>query len=681
MKLKIAKGIILALSASMAMSLAGCSTGAKDETTTSVEADSSETEKEKEEASKSGYDSIVTGLAELNGIFNPFFYTSAFDSYVFGPVFTQICTLSDDNTLVESAGSISSEEVKNDAGQPQTKYTIKIKEGMTFSDGKPVTIDDVIFGYYVQADPNYSGMSTLSSLDIVGLKEYYYDSEDYAEKIEQFKNEAKTISDAEFEKYADEYTKKTVEENTPQTVNEELGLGVDEGATDFKEQVIAKYLEKNIQDEELKEQAKSEKFDNLKKAYIEENLSGGVNVEKISGIQKVDDLTCTVLINGFSLSGDRMLSLSAIMPKHYYGVADDGTEFKKGDMTIPKSRNEHPLGAGPYVFDSYDNNLVTLSANENYFEGAPKTPYLKFQVVSESNKVEVIANGEMDITDPSAQIETMERLKSEGIEYNLTDNNGYGYIGINSERIPDINVRKGLMHLMNRAPAINSYYGDLAEVLERPLTSTLAEYPQDAKPYYDYNKEKAAECFAKGGYKKDANGKLVNGKGEQLKIEIGIGSLSSHPSAGILSQMKNDMTELGAEFIVSDLQFNVLSDRINTGNIDMFALAFGATDDADVTQIYHSSSAEGSGSNYFKLRSDKVDDLIEQIRVTLDLEKRKELVSQMLDEIMENAVIMPVYQRKNLNIFNKESLKMDTVYRSESPYHTYRDSYHTIEMN
>ena len=47
---------------------------------------------------------------------------------------------------------------------------------------------------------------------------------------------------------------------------------------------------------------------------------------------------------------------------------------------------------------------------------------------------------------------------------------------------------------------------------------------------------------------------------------------------------------------------------------------------------------------------------------------------------MENAVIMPIYQRKNLNIFNGESLNMDTVYRSDSPYHTFRDEYHTIEM-
>ncbi len=286
----------------------------------------------------------------------------------------------------------------------------------------------------------------------------------------------------------------------------------------------------------------------------------------------------------------------------------------------------------------------------------------------------------MDITDPSAQKETMAKLEQTGTEYNLTDNNGYGYIGINAERVPNINIRKGLMHLMNRKPAIDSYYGELAQVLERPMTSTLAEYPDDAKEYYGYDKAKALEYFEKAGYKKDSNGKLVDSTGKQLKIEVGVADLSSHPSAGILSQMKTDMDEMGAELIVSDLQGNVLFDRVGSSDLDMFVMAWGNSNHADLKQIYHSDSANGSGSNHYKLRSPELDELLEEVAVTLDLEKRKELVAKELDLIMENAVIMPVYQRKNLNVFNGETLNMDTVYRSNSPYHTFRNELQVIEM-
>lgn len=568
--MKFKKILAIALIGAMTSSLVACGGSSSDTTK----------QGETTQSSSSTIDTLVVASAELNGVFNPLFYSSAHDSYAFSPVFSSVCIVDDENNLIEDAGSITQEEIKDEAGETkQVKYTIKLKDGLTFSDGTPVTIDDYIFTIKAQLDPAYDGISTLSTLKIVGLEEYRQNPE----------------------------------------------------------------------------------------------------ATEVEGIQKVDDLTCTVLVDGVNIIGDKLLAQQPILPKHYYGVSEDGTEYKKGDMTVLKSRNSAPMGSGPYIFKSYENNIVSLEANPNYFKGAPKTPNLKFQVVAEANKVDVVTKGEIDISDPITDKETMKRLDEQDIEYNLTDNNGYGYIGIDAKRIPDINVRKGLMHLMNREPAIKSYFGDLAEVLERPMTSTLPEYPEDAKPYYEYSKEKAMEYFAAAGYTKDASGKLVNANGEQLKVEVGVGELKSHPSAGIFSQMKLDMEELGAELLVSDLQFNVLLDRLEGGDLDMFALSWGNSNNCDLTQIFHSKSADGAGSNRYNLKDPKVDALIEQVATTLDLEERKELVAQELDLIMENAVIMPVYQRKNLNIFS-DNLNIDTVYRTDSPYHTFRDEYYKIEM-
>ncbi|MDE6357102.1 MAG: ABC transporter substrate-binding protein [Eubacteriales bacterium] len=669
--MKFKKMTALALASVMAMSLVAC--GGNQETPTGEVAES--------ESSNSQYDTIVIGNGEMNGVFNPFFYTTAFDNYAFSPVFDTVVIRNDNNELEPHLGEISLEEIKDEAGETkQVKYTIKLKEGVKFSDGEDVTIDDLLFTYYVMADPSYDGMSTFRTLNIVGINEYYYDSPDYATKMEEFKETAANISDEEVNKYIEAMVDNDIKENTAAAVNESLGLGIDPNVADLDAQVRAKYIEISKADESNKKAAAEELFNSLKKGYINDNLADGIQVTEISGIERVDDYTCTVLVDGVNIIGDRLLAEQTVMPQHYYGVADDGTEFQKGDMTIPKSRNSAPMGTGAYIFKKYENNLVELEANPNYFKGAPKTPYLKLQVVSDNNKVDVVLNQEMDITDPSAQKETMAKLEENGVEYNLTDNNGYGYIGINAERVSDINVRKGLMHLMNRKPAIDSYYGELAQVLERPMTSTLAEYPQDAVEYYGYDKAKALEYFEKAGYTKDANGKLVDSTGKQLKIEVGVGDLSSHPSAGILSQMKTDMDEMGAELIISDLQGNVLFDRVKTGDLDMFVMAWSNSNHADLKQIFHSESADGSGSNHFKLRSPELDALLEEVSTTLDLEKRKELVAKELDLIMENAVVMPVYQRKNLTIFNGETLNMDTVYRSNSPYHTFREEMYLIEM-
>ena len=53
-----------------------------------------------------------------------------------------------------------------------TTYTTKLREDLKFSDGEPVTADDIIFTYYVYLDPSYTGSTTLNRYDIVGLQAY-----------------------------------------------------------------------------------------------------------------------------------------------------------------------------------------------------------------------------------------------------------------------------------------------------------------------------------------------------------------------------------------------------------------------------------------------------------------------------------------------------------------------------
>ena len=59
-----------------------------------------------------------------------------------------------------------------DAATDITTYTAKLREDIKFSDGVPMTADDIIFNYYVYLDPSYTGSTTLSSYDILGLQAY-----------------------------------------------------------------------------------------------------------------------------------------------------------------------------------------------------------------------------------------------------------------------------------------------------------------------------------------------------------------------------------------------------------------------------------------------------------------------------------------------------------------------------
>lgn len=135
-----------------------------------------------------GEQAFVIMTETLDGLFNPFFSTSASDGTIVS--MTQIGMLTSDTdekgdaqvafgpeysvvTLdYQSKYDINESSENPDEKQGVTTYTFVIKNGLKFSDGKPLTIEDVLFNMYVYLDPVYTGSSTMYSTDIQGLSQY-----------------------------------------------------------------------------------------------------------------------------------------------------------------------------------------------------------------------------------------------------------------------------------------------------------------------------------------------------------------------------------------------------------------------------------------------------------------------------------------------------------------------------
>lgn len=670
------KTLAILLAMLMAFSLAAC--GGKDDASKKTNA---EGDKPKTIEASGTYDTLVIGTQTLNGVFSPMFASSAYDQQVCDLVFSYVSQLDKDGVLVDKAGHVESKEITAADGHTQVEYTVSIQKGMKFSDGEPVTIDDVLFLYYIFADPTYDGSSTFSTLDIVGLKEYYYDTPNYTAKLDEITKEVESkytldkISEADYKAYLKDSSLDGWWQgiDSYDWVGYLKGEGYDPSGIEKDE---AKLLDMLVKCEYEKYAAyynpQAYYQSKLEGEFITGNLEDGIDVEEISGIKKIDDYTCTVLFNSISIYGDREIAQWPIVPKHYYGKA-----FKKGDLTAVKALNGSPLGSGPYNFVSYKDNIVTLEGNVKYYDELVKIPTIKLQVVADDARVDTLIAGDIDVTEPSASKEVIKQIDDAGMGYSLVDNPGYGYIAMSAETIPDINVRKGLMHLMNRKPAVEAYYGELAEVIERPMTPTVAEYPKDAKEVYGYNPDKALEYFTTAGYKKDASGKLVK-DGKQLKITVGIGGdgKMDHPSAPILTQMANDMKAMGAELIIQDLDFSTLTNLVDGGELDMWVMAWGNSMTCDLTQIFGSKGND----NRAKLYSKDIDALQKEILKTVDFDKRCELVAKELDLIMDAAVYMPIYQRKNMEIYNTNTIKMDTLPKETTTYWNYVKEINTLEM-
>ncbi|MBR2343742.1 MAG: hypothetical protein IKA64_05755 [Clostridia bacterium] len=122
-------------------------------------------------------DALVLMTENLDGLFNPFFSTSATDSTIVS--MTQIGMLSskyvngevevafgEDEAVVTKDYELTTDE------NGDSVYTFVIKNGILFSDGHPLTIEDVLFNLYLYLDPVYTGSATIYSTAIKGLTAY-----------------------------------------------------------------------------------------------------------------------------------------------------------------------------------------------------------------------------------------------------------------------------------------------------------------------------------------------------------------------------------------------------------------------------------------------------------------------------------------------------------------------------
>jgi peptide/nickel transport system substrate-binding protein len=130
---------------------------------------------------------LLLQSSTMDGIFSPYFYSSAYDGDVVGLVSVGLLTMDQTGAVVASdyyptvangysiyytdnLTTLASKEeyVEGD----YVVYEMVIKNGAKFSDGTVIDADDVLFNYYVYLDPAYNGSSTLYTLPILGLGDF-----------------------------------------------------------------------------------------------------------------------------------------------------------------------------------------------------------------------------------------------------------------------------------------------------------------------------------------------------------------------------------------------------------------------------------------------------------------------------------------------------------------------------
>ena len=550
---------ILALVLALVMVFALCACG---ESNTPAPDESKAPVEESKAPVEENTSTLVYATATFGQKFSPFFYTTAYDEEVVSN-FTGGLLAADrggaiihhgiEGETVEYNGTDYTyygmgdvEVVQNDDGS--VDYNLTMRDDIVFSDGTPATIDDVIFGIYVMADPSYDGSSTVYALPIEGMADYYNsqqylynllaeagrDNTDFTLWDEATQTAFWASIDAAGAKLAqevvdtvvssyntDEYT--ATIEATPDEIAADPALQVKfgmnmwgygdawtEGATvaDFWAAIEANY--DSVVEAAETESAGSSIWDLMDDfADYDKLVATGDDVPNIKGIIRTGDYSLTVHMTEYDATAIYNMSF-IIAPLHHYGDVSkydyDNNKFgfDKGDLSGVKAKTTEPLGCGPYIFKSYENGVVTMEANPTYFLGEPKTKTVLFKEGEDADYVPGIVTGTYDLAVPSISEETLNAITDANSNGELTgdtlttilvDYRGYGYLGINADLVnidgdpgseESKALRKGFMTVLAvyRDTVINSYYGDRAAVIQYPISNTSWAAPQPADEGY-----------------------------------------------------------------------------------------------------------------------------------------------------------------------------------------------------
>lgn len=588
-------------------------------------------------------DTLVIGTMNFDGKFSPFFYTNSYEGQVLSLIHPALLGTDREGAVVTRGiegevrpyngtdytytGIADCAITENEDGT--VYYDVTLRDGVQFSDGTVMDIDDVIFSMYVALDPTYDGTMTLYSLPIAGLEEY-------------------RTGDA----------------------------------------------------------------------------------ASVSGIVRLGNRQLRVILTEVSATAIYTLAGVPVAPMHYYGQEDlydfenHKFGFTKGDLSGVKSVTTKPVGAGPYRFVSYRSGTVTLEANPLYWKGAPKTRYIQFKEGQDADKVSGVASGTLDITDPSYSTETAKaiaqanggKISGDVITTAMVPNLGYGYVGINSKNVnvagesgseDSKNLRKALCTVIAvyRDVAVDSYYGEYANVIQYPISDTSWAAPRltdegyriafslDAEGMpiytdgmtneqrYDAAQKAALGFFAAAGYTVE-NGRITaapEGAAMSYEVLVGAGGTGDHPTFMALTLAAASLKEIGFDLIVTDISnFSELTNAVNAGTAELFAMAWAATADPDMYQIYHSQGSSNDKS--YSLKDSQLDELILIARQSTDQTYRKTLYRECLEIISDWAVEIPMYQRLNTVIFSSQRVDMSTVTPDITSFWGWENDIERLEM-
>lgn len=313
-----------------------------------------------------------------------------------------------------------------------------------------------------------------------------------------------------------------------------------------------------------------------------------------------------------------------------------GWNYEADLTTLPDA--EMIPSSGPYLLDNATDGTLTLKRNENYWgeERKGKTENIVFKAVEDTEAVQALQNGDVDIIEPSGPtVDTKTAI--EGIGDTVTMLTGpqltFSHIDLDQSEngvFKDLAVRQAFSKCVPREDIVDKF---AKPIDENATVDNLREY-QPGQEDYEEVLEGAPSASEYDEVDIEGAKKLLADAGKTDPVSVRLMfSATSQLRADIVTLIKNSCDQAGFEIVPTpDKDWSAKLAEPGAWDAVLFAWA-GSGLAASAQSIYVSDGEQ----NYGKFANEELDKLWDQIASSTDADEVKELKTK-AEEILASEV-------------------------------------------
>lgn len=359
-------------------------------------------------------------------------------------------------------------------------------------------------------------------------------------------------------------------------------------------------------------------------------------VAQVTSVEATDPKTVVFKVARPALRNQLLAHLVAIP------IIPEGTAAQQKDS---------PTGSGPFKFVSFDasQNIIELTANMDYWDGAPKIPKLRVKTITDATALQAeLQTGGVDIApNPSnLQPDSLKALSSDpNLRLEQFEGSNIRYLVFNCQSAPLNNpkIRKAIGYAIDRRKIIADLLANQAKVAHSIVPDQSWSYASGHE--YSYDPALAKQMLQEAGYKK-----------ESIVFKYDSASAMVNQYAQVI---QSSLVEIGLDVRIETLEANVIRQQLSQGQFQMFTGQFvgGNQDPIFLRDLFSSAKIPApptfAGFNRSRYKNDEVDKTIEDAVNATDQTQAKQLYGKAWEIVSNDLPLLPLWYPANIVVANK----------------------------